>query len=170
MASSAWGEIRTTNDVDFAVLLADDEAEALAGAFTFPYHASLESIRSAIAHQGEYRSTHAMHEEESFTIDLFLVRPDPYTLTEFRRARRVEVLEGRSVPFYAPENIVLQKPRWYEAGNRVSDRQGNDIVRALDTQRETLDYPYLRLWAGVLGVDELLGQAFDERRSDDPFA
>lgn len=168
-ASSAWGEIRATNDVDIAVLLAEDRAHDLTAAFAPPYHISHEGILRALAEPGPYRMAHARHTEESFSIDLFLVRPDEYTLTELDRARRV-VIADIGVPFSAPENIVIQKLRWYEEGRRVSDRQWNDIVRVLDNQRKTLDYAYLSRWAETFGLGDLLRQAFDDRESDDPYA
>lgn len=165
-ASSAWGEIRATNDVDIAVIVGEDQGLELANVFRPPYSISLEAIRSALEEPGVYRMAHAIHMDEAFSIDLFLVRPDPYTLTEFERAKMIEAVEAHSIPFAAPENIVLQKLRWYEEGNRISDRQWNDIVRVLENQWEALDYAYLRRWAAHLGVEELLEQAFSET---DPF-
>lgn len=169
-ASSAWGELRATNDVDIATLIKDEQADLLAAASGGPYHISMESIKRALAEPGPYRLTHAIHAEESFSIDLFLVRPDPYTLAEFERVRWIELGGGRRVSFSAPEDIVLQKLRWFEDGNRVSDRQWNDIVGVLDNQRESLDYGYPRRWADMLGLDGLLTQALADRTSDDPFA
>ena len=169
-ASSAWGEMRTTNDADIAIMVEAPETPALLTAFAPPYHLTLEGIERALAESGPYRMTNAIHMDESFQIDLFLVRQDPYALAEFARARRVEIVEGTFVPFAAPEDIVLQKLRWYEAGNRVSDRQWNDIVRVLEFQRLEIDYAYLVRWARELGVAELLDEALAQRADqEDPF-
>jgi hypothetical protein len=169
-ASSAWGEVRATNDVDIAVLIGPHEAATLASAFESPYYASLESIQRALDEPGIYRSTHAIHMDEAFQIDLFLVRPDSYSITEFERVRPVEIVDGISVPFSAPENVVLQKLRWFDQANRVSDRQWNDVVRVLEIQRMKLDYAYLQHWAEELGVAELLAEALAQRIDEDPFA
>ena len=169
-ASSAWGEIRATNDVDIAVLIGQNEAALLASAFNPPYYASVESIELALEEPGVYRSTHAIHMDEAFQIDLFLVRPDAYSLTEFERVRPVEVVEGTSVPFSAPENVILQKLRWFDQANRVSDRQWNDVIRVLEFQRDSLDYAYLARWAKELGVADLLTEALAQRIDEDPFA
>lgn len=169
-ASSAWGEMRTTNDADIALMVDVSQAAALLTAFSEPYYLTLQQIEDALAEAGAYRMTNAIHMDEGFGIDLFLVRPDPYNLAEFERARKVEVLEGAFVPFAAPEDIVLQKLRWYEAGNRVSDRQWNDIVRVLEFRSRELDYAYLHHWAHELGVEGLLEEALSQRTGDaDPF-
>lgn len=169
-ASSAWGEMRFTNDADIAVMVEAPEAPALLAAFPPPYHLTLSQIEEALGEPGLYRMANAIQMDEAFGIDLFLVRADAYNLAEFSRARRVETAEGVFVPFAAPEDIVLQKLRWYEAGNRVSDRQWNDIVRVLECQRPDLDYAYLGRWAHELGVEALLEEALAERTGEpDPF-
>ncbi|RYG23528.1 hypothetical protein EON82_13710 [bacterium] len=69
-----------------------------------------------------------------------------------------------------PEDIVLRKLMWFELGNRVSDRQWNDIVRVLEVQSPTVDLGYLRHWATELGVAELLEEALAQRIDEDPYA
>jgi hypothetical protein len=69
--------------------------------------------------------------DEAFKIDLFLTGESEYENSVFERAVEVELLSGSTVRFCAPENIVLAKLRWFEHGNRVSDRQWNDIVQVL---------------------------------------
>ena len=147
-ASSAWGEMRTTNDADIAVMIDASGVDKLLMAFAPPYYLTLTQVEEALSQTGPYRMTNAIHMDEAFGIDLFLVHPDPYNLAEFGRTRRVE-LHGVDVPFAAPEDIVLQKLLWFEAGSRVSDRQWNDVVRVLEFQRMDLDYAYLRHWAST---------------------
>ena len=47
-------------------------------------------------------------------------------------------------------------------GGGVSDRQWNDILGVLKVQGAALDFDYLRKWAAVLGVTELLNRALED--------
>jgi hypothetical protein len=66
----------------------------------------------------------------------------------------------------SPEDTILQKLHWYQIGNRVSDRQWNDIQGVLKVQRKSLDFEYLKEWADRIGVEDLLRQAYDDAGID----
>lgn len=57
------------------------------------------------------------------------------------------------------EDIVLVKLRWFELGNRISDKQWNDIVQVLEVQHGNLDEAYLIKWARHFNVLDLLREA-----------
>lgn len=63
------------------------------------------------------------------------------------------------------EDTVLAKLEWYRMGNEVSDRQWRDVLAVLTAQSASLDYPYLRQWATVLGVRDLLDRALGSNSS-----
>ncbi len=73
---------------------------------------------------------------------------------------------GRTVDFCAPEDIVLHKLGWYDLGHRTSDRQWNDLQGVLRLQSDCLDLEHLRLWAGKLGLSELLEKALEDAGLD----
>lgn len=73
---------------------------------------------------------------------------------------------GLHIPVSSPEDVILHKLRWYQLGNRVSDRQWNDIVQVLEVQAGRLDLDYLDRWAKHFGVKELLELAIEQA---DPF-
>jgi hypothetical protein len=61
-----------------------------------------------------------------------------------------------------PEDILLQKLRWYRRGGEVSDRQWRDILAIVRIQGDRLDRPYLARNAKVLAVSNLLVRALKE--------
>ena len=60
------------------------------------------------------------------------------------------------------EDTILSKLDWYRLGGEISDRQWNDILGVLKTQRERLDRTYLEQWARELDVGALLKRALTD--------
>jgi hypothetical protein len=132
VASSAWGQMRQTNDADIAIMLEAQRIDALLSAFGEPYFLSHEELREALASASDFRSVQLRHMDEAFKIALFLLREGDYEGSELQRAREVQVVPGTTVRFAAPENVILTKLRRFVLGNQVSDRQWNDIVTVLE--------------------------------------
>ena len=63
---------------------------------------------------------------------------------------------------HTPEDIPLQKLRWYRLGGDVSDRQWRDILSIVRVQGARLDRDYLTDGAARLDVQELLTRALQE--------
>ena len=62
-----------------------------------------------------------------------------------------------------PEDILLQKLRWYRLGEEQSDRQWRDIGSILRGTKNELDWGYLRSTATASGLADLLGRAEHEQ-------
>jgi len=67
---------------------------------------------------------------------------------------------------HPPEDILLQKLRWYRKGGAASDRQRRDILGIIRVQAQQLDRDYLRVNAPALDVTDLLARAFGEAAGD----
>ncbi|HLP00167.1 MAG TPA: hypothetical protein VK171_16340 [Fimbriimonas sp.] len=159
LASSAWGQQRATQDADLAILINSNQLELLIESLSWPYVIDQESLRSIVDRPDPFDSGQILNGETSDKIDLFLLRPDEYTFAQFERARFFELGSGVPLRICSAEDIIITKLRWFELGNRVSDKQWNDIVQVLEMQQGQLDESYMTHWAEHFGVIELLQKA-----------
>ena len=158
MASSMAGEPRSTMDIDFVIELTEAQVPLLVAALGDDFHADSKSIVRAVR---ERSSANVFHAPTSLKLDLFVLGPTPFERGQMRRRRRVRVASSpdRFLYTYTPEDIVLQKLRWYRMGNEVSDRQWRDVLSILRISGATLDPVYLREGASAFGVTDLLARA-----------
>jgi hypothetical protein len=159
LASSVWGQPRQTNDADFALVVSHEDVEALVESFADPYYVSASSIQEAIEDSQPFRSFQILHMDEVFKIDAFVLLDTDYSRSEIERRRFIKAGTEIELPYASPENTVINKLRWYDLGNRVSDRQWNDIVQVLEVQKGRLDEGYLDLWTEHFGLRDLLDEA-----------
>jgi hypothetical protein len=158
MASSISGEPRSTLDIDLVVEMTEADVEPFVAALGDTFHAGTASLRRAIR---ERSSANLVHLQTSIKVDLFIAGGSPLDGEQMDRRQRVKVAgdPDRHLFVYTPEDILLQKLRWYRMGNEVSDRQWRDILGIAAVQKGRLDEPYLRRGAQALGVTDLLTRA-----------
>ena len=92
-------------------------------------------------------------------VDIFVAGGTPLDAEQLARRLWVRLGNGIELPIHPPEDILLQKLRWFQLGGGVSDRQWRDIVGIVRVQGRRLDLPYLQRQAPAIGVTELLGRA-----------
>ncbi|MGH9671651.1 MAG: hypothetical protein ACRD44_00585 [Bryobacteraceae bacterium] len=163
-ASSVHGLARATADIDLVVQLGEKDIEQLVASLKTEFYADEDQARTALELG---RSFNVIHFRSSFKFDLFPLQPEPFNRSQFSRRQAAEhaLFDGSGLrfPVASPEDVILSKLDWYRRGGEVSERQWNDVLGVLAVQRERLDSGYLRRWAGVLGVTELLEKALAER-------
>jgi hypothetical protein len=95
-------------------------------------------------------------------VDVFIAGGTPLDTQQIARRHLVPVGDGRTIGVHPPEDILLQKLRWYRMGGEVSDRQWRDVLGIVRVQGTRLDRQYLRRNAPALQVSELLERALTE--------
>lgn len=142
VASGAHGEPRATNDVDIIAVLDEDAARALGGLLGPEFYADSEVAVEAVRNRASFN---VIDKRTFLKIDVFIPGPGPLGVGQVTRARRLSVFPGAPpLPVLTPEDIVLQKLRWYLAGGEVSDRQWRDLVSVLRHNQADLEIAYLR--------------------------
>jgi hypothetical protein len=161
-ASGAWGEPRQTNDIDIVVRLGRNGAACLQKSAQPLFQLGEMEMGEALESKAENASFQMLHTEALFKIDAFILSTEEFVQSAFDRKQKIEIVPGLYANCASPEDMVLQKLRWFELGNRVSDRQWNDLVKILEIQRDTLDNSYIDGWADRLGLSKLLIRAREE--------
>ena len=92
-------------------------------------------------------------------IDLFGRGYEPYDEMEFSRRQVLTIRPGETLVVKSPEDTVIRKLLWYRAGGEVSTKQWRDIQSVLRVSGEAMDDDYLKQWAELLGVADLLARA-----------
>ena len=141
LALGVWGAVRATQDIDFLIMLDDDSRDALMSSLSgagFQVDTRWTDL-NPMAKDSFVRLIFGPH-----AVDLMLAR-DAFHREALVRRRRI-ALEGLTIEVASAEDLMLLKLR---AGR---DQDFVDVVGVAARQGAALDLPYLRAWAGRLGI------------------
>ena len=163
LASSVSGEPRSTLDVDLVVAIGAADVDPLLAALGDDFHADAQALHRAVRQRS---SANLFHRATSTKVDLFVLGGSPLDQQALDRRVRLRVATNpdRFLYVYTPEDILLQKLRWYRRGGEVSDRQWRDVLGIVAVQGDDLDDAYLRRGARLLAVTDLLERVLQETR------
>lgn len=161
LASSMSGEPRSTLDVDMVVAITENDIGPVVAALGTEFYVSEDALRRAVR---ERSTANLIHHRTSIKIDLFVMGSTPLDENQMQRRRRVQVSSDpdRFLYMHPPEDILLQKIRWFRRGGETSDRQWRDILGIVKVQGDRLDRDYLQRNAVLIGGEDLLRRALGE--------
>ncbi|WP_373478785.1 hypothetical protein [Geminocystis sp.] len=160
VASSLWGESRATLDLDLVADLKVEKIDNFIAKVDPLFYLSEEAVKQAIINKSCFNLIHFFTSEK---IDIFIPNQSSLIQTEIERRTLQTVTENGSYLYLAtPEDIILQKLIWYRDGNKISERQWRDVLGVLKVQSTDLDFNYLKYWAELENLSDLLNQALLE--------
>lgn len=158
IASSLAGEPRSTIDIDIVAALEERHVAPVVSRLEAEFYVDAAALARAVR---ERRSTNLIHQASQVKIDVFVAGGTPLDSAQLARRQEVD-LGGRRLFVHPPEDILLQKLRWFRLGGEVSDRQWRDIVGVVRVQGARLDREYLRAQAPAIAVTDLLERALSQ--------
>ena len=164
VASTVHGRFRATNDVDVIADLREEHAGRIRAALEADHYVDEESIRDAARFRSSFN---LVHFGTGLKIDVFVPADSEYEACV--RTGRVSEPIGdagstRRLWIASAEDTILAKLVWYRRGGDASERQWRDVQGVIEMRAAALGVEYLRRWAPVLGIDDLLERAFGEAR------
>ena len=112
VASSLYGSVRFTNDVDIAVEPFDDKADKFASMIEPSYYLSRQAMQQALKNKTNFN---IIHLETAFKVDFFINSNSLYDKQLMLRRKTVKLsnVSKRDFTVVAPEDIILLKLRAY---------------------------------------------------------
>jgi len=151
------------SDIDIVVDLGPDRIDEFTAALGKDFYADASLIRESFAYG---RAANLIHIPGAWKFDLFPLKTDEYSRTEFARRAWREVRpdgdQAMECAVASPEDTVLRKLECYRAGGERSERQWNDLLGVCRTVAQRLDLEHLRRWAPYLKIESLLEALLSE--------
>jgi predicted nucleotidyltransferase len=152
MAMALYALPRMTRDIDIIIQISMQDISRIISLFENDFYIEKANVLEAIRSNGMFN---IIHNESVIKVDFIIRKQEEYRLEEFSR-RTVIVIDGVKISVVTPEDLLLSKLVW--AKHSESELQQRD-VRLLLQSSSGLDVGYIRKWAKVLGVEDLLKKA-----------
>ena len=97
-------------------------------------------------------------------VDIFVAGSDAFDRERLTRRIAVTFSSGPQTTTLfvdTAEDTILRKLEWYRRGGESSERQWRDVLGIVSAQRGNLDRAFLREWAAMLGVADLLERVLE---------
>jgi hypothetical protein len=147
VAAVAYGETRTTQDL--GVVLAVEFAELTRIATIFEtagfYVSGLDDVIAK--RMSSFQITQIATISRA---DLMIQAETEFSRIQLTRRQTIPISTGKDVYFASPEDVIINKLIWGKQSQ--SEKQWRDVLSIMKTQRESLEYNYLREWADKLGI------------------
>jgi hypothetical protein len=150
VGSMAYGEYRSTNDIDIVIRVTADSVRRLCRAFPEgDFYVNEDAAVDAARRAAQFN---VIHPASRLKIDFMVADKSEFNQSRFARRRVLHPIPNRSICFSAPEDIILKKLEFYREGG--SDKHLRDIRSMLKILRDNVDRAYIERWAVKLRVED----------------
>jgi hypothetical protein len=153
-ATIVYGDPRFTNDLDVVIELTLGTIDDFVAAFPEPeFYVSHSAAQKAVERPSQFN---IVHPTSGLKIDVIVASDSEFDRERLSRARNLPVLEGRTVSFASPEDVILKKLMYFKEGR--SAKHLTDIQGVLRRQGAKLDRHYIAQWSRRLEVSDVWQQ------------
>lgn len=163
-ASIAYGEVRTTLDIDISIVLPMKAVSEFVNAIRqLDYYIDPQTILDAMVHGLPFNILDA---NDGYKADLFLVQPTPLEESILARRQRVvyDPTNNASAQLYSPEDVIIYKLKYFLMGQ--SQKHLRDIGAMIVVQGKELDTEYIEHWSQEIGATDVWHQLLAEYQRD----
>ncbi len=148
-AMSAYGEIRSTRDIDIVIQLPEKQASSFVASFGGTYYISEDSVRRAIASRSMFNIIKQPYGEK---IDCIIQKDSDFARVSFDRRRLAKVSD---IEFWTTtkEDLIIAKLDW--AHDSGSEMQIRDIANLTSNE---YDSEYVDAWILRLNLSDIWKQ------------
>jgi hypothetical protein len=150
LSSNVHGIARLTNDADFVLQLSPGQLTTLATRLGPGYKLDPQGGFESVTFTAKYVIDVV---GSKYKFEIFNLSEDPHDQERFRRRMSGSVL-GMRAWVATPEDVVIQKLRWYVIAERHKD--WSDLEGVLLVQGDMLDWAYIESWCDRHGSREHL--------------
>ncbi|HEX5726624.1 MAG TPA: hypothetical protein VFX98_14205 [Longimicrobiaceae bacterium] len=152
VASMAYGEPRSTRDLDLVVALTEEDVPALAVRFPPPdFYLDTDTAREAVRERSQFN---IIHGASGLKIDVY-VAGDRLSRQQIERARRLQTAGGYFANFSSPEELIVKKLEYYGWGG--SEKHLRDVAEMLRISGTEID----RARVAELAAEYRLGHVWE---------
>jgi len=157
-ATSIWGRLRATFDIDVVIELSISKKEQFAKGMGELAKISLldeDELKNAINKHGGFNFIHG---DSGIKIDFFVTGDDDFSRAKLER-RVPQKIGEQDVYFLSPEDLMLSKLVWSkESGSQLQ------LVKSIIEIQKKLDWDYLWNWSEKQGTKEILEKLKNNHR------
>jgi len=152
LATTIWGRVRSTLDIDIVLDVKKKDAGRLLETFQKDFYIDAEAVEAAF---DKNISFNAIDIKTNTAIDCYLSGDSQYEKLRFQR-KIIKNIVDIKVNVISPEDLILIKLLWRKTSS--SERQLDDVRSIFRISGEKLDMKYLNQWAKKLGVSKILNK------------
>jgi hypothetical protein len=147
VAAVAYGETRTTQDLDVVLAINLADLSQIANIFETAgfYVSGLDDVITQRMFSFQVTQIATISRA-----DLIIADSSEYSRIQLSRRQIIPIGTGKDVYFASPEDVIINKLVWVKSSQ--SEKQWRDVLSTMKTQQESLDYNYIGEWARKLGI------------------